>query len=85
MDPYNDRGYLEILKQLGALTQPTMDISAASTYTGISKSHLHKLARGGRIPSTKPGGRKGKRYFTRFNLDAYMASNPSTPAEGGAA
>ncbi|NTU68446.1 MAG: helix-turn-helix domain-containing protein [Chlorobiaceae bacterium] len=70
------------MSTLRVLSQPFLDTIQAAAYIGRSRSTLYRLAKSGKIPYTRPN--RGKLCFRRFDLDAYMASNPSTPAERSA-
>ena len=65
------------LDGLGAVTLAQRDVltfQQAREYLDVSASHLYKLTSQGKIPHSKPNGKRV--YFDRKELDRWLLQNP---------
>jgi excisionase family DNA binding protein len=51
-------------------TQKPMDITAASTFTGLSRAYIYKLIHLKKIPCYKPNG--GRVFFKKEELETFI-------------
>ena len=49
-----------------------LDINEAAELTGYKKNYLYKMVHEKRIPHFKPGGLKGRLFFKREDLEAFL-------------
>ena len=49
-----------------------LNIDEAAEFTGYRKNYLYKLVHEKRIPHFKPGGLKGRLFFKREDLEAFL-------------
>jgi len=53
-------------------TSPYLTKAEAAEYLRITEKALSRLVEDRRIRALQPGGRRGRYFFTRADLDAYM-------------
>ncbi len=62
------------IEQLLAANKEVLTLKEACDYTGIAQSYMYKLTSAGKIPHSKPLGKKV--YFERKKLNSWLLKNP---------
>ncbi|MCZ2845638.1 MAG: helix-turn-helix domain-containing protein [Candidatus Bathyarchaeota archaeon] len=70
----NDR--LMRIEQLLMVHKEVLTLEEACDYTGITRGYMYKLTSAGKIPYSKPLGKKI--YFDRKKLNAWLLKNPKS-------
>lgn len=60
-------------------TKGVLTLKEAVEYVGMSEGHLYRLTSQKQIPFYKP--RKGRIYFKREELEAWLCQNPTKTAK----
>jgi len=64
---------IQLLLAAVITNKPVLNISEASTYTGLTESYLYKLTSKQEVPHFKPRGKMI--YFNRVELDDWLQQN----------
>ena len=63
-----------MLSEQGTMQKDVLTFNEALKYLNVSASYLYKLTSTGRIPHSKPQGKKV--YFSRAELSKWLLANP---------
>lgn len=67
-------GKLDAIEASQLIQRDVLTFKQARVYLDISASHLYKLTSQGKIPHSKPNGKRV--YFDRKELDRWLLRNP---------